>query len=42
MVSEFVGPLGVITGVLVRFWPVWLALALVLAASFTYKKRLGL
>jgi peptide/nickel transport system permease protein len=34
--------LGVITGVLVRFWPVWLALALVLAASFTYKKRLGL
>ncbi|MGN6304364.1 MAG: ABC transporter permease [Mesorhizobium sp.] len=42
MVSEFVGPLGVVTGVLVRFWPVWLALALVLAASFTYKKRLGL
>jgi peptide/nickel transport system permease protein len=28
--------------VLVRFWPVWLALAIVLVASFTYKKRLGL
>ena len=42
MVSEFTGPVGVVTGVLVRFWPVWIALALVLAASFTYKKRLGL
>ncbi|MBN9243262.1 MAG: ABC transporter permease [Mesorhizobium sp.] len=42
MVSEFVGPLGVVIGVLVRFWPVWIALAVVLALSFTYKKRLGL
>ncbi len=42
MVSEFVGPLGVVTGVLARFWPVWVALAFVLALSFTYKKRLGL
>jgi len=42
MVSEFVGPLGVVTGVLARFWPVWVALAIVLALSFTYKKRLGL
>jgi len=42
MVSEFTGPFGVVTGVLVRFWPVWIALAVVLALSFTYKKRLGL
>jgi peptide/nickel transport system permease protein len=42
MVSEFVGPFGIVTGVLVRFWPVWIALAVVLGLSFTYKKRLGL
>lgn len=42
MVSEFVGPFGVVTGVLVRFWPVWIALAVVFGLSFTYKKRLGL
>ena len=42
MVSEFIGPLGIVTGVLARFWPVWIALAVVLALSFTYKKRLGL
>jgi peptide/nickel transport system permease protein len=42
MVSEFVGPFGVFTGVLVRFWPVWAALAVVFGLSFTYKKRLGL
>ena len=27
---------------IVRFWPVWLALAIVLGASFAYKKQLGL
>ena len=27
---------------LARFWPVWLALAVVLGTSFTYKKKLGL
>lgn len=42
MVSEFVGPFGVVTGVLARFWPVWIALAAVLGLSFTYKRRLGL
>jgi peptide/nickel transport system permease protein len=42
MVSEFIGPFGVIAGVLVRFWPVWIALAVILVLSFTYKSRLGL
>lgn len=42
MVSEFIGPFGVISGVLVRFWPVWIALAVILVLSFTYKSRLGL
>lgn len=42
MVSEFIGPVGIVTGVLMRFWPVWIALAVVLVLSFTYKKRLGL
>lgn len=39
---ENVGALQIIIGVIARFWPVWIALALVLGASFTYRKRLGL
>jgi len=39
---EYIGGFQVFIGVLVRFWPVWLAMAIVLGASFTYKKRLGL
>lgn len=42
MQIEFIGAFNIILGVLVRFWPVWLALAIVLGASFAYKKRLGL
>ena len=42
MQLEYVGSLQIVLGVLVRFWPVWLALALVLGASVFYKKRLGL
>ena len=42
MQIEYVGPLAIILGVIVRFWPVWLALAIVLALSLTFKKRLGL
>jgi peptide/nickel transport system permease protein len=33
--------LQIFLGVL-RFWPVWLALAIVLGASIFYKKQLGL
>lgn len=39
---ETVGFLGVVIGVVSRFWPVWIALALVLAAIVRYKRRLGL
>lgn len=42
MQVEYVGAFQVVIGVIVRFWPVWLALAIVLGASFVYKKRLGL
>ncbi|TIY10826.1 MAG: ABC transporter permease [Mesorhizobium sp.] len=36
------GAFDVVLGVLARFWPVWIALVLVMGASFAYKKRLGL
>ena len=39
---EYVGATQIIIGVLVRFWPVWIALAIVLGASIFYKKQLGL
>ncbi|GLS28941.1 peptide/nickel transport system permease protein [Mesorhizobium albiziae] len=42
MQLEFIGPFQIIIGVLVRFWPVWLGLAIVLGASFFYRKQLGL
>ncbi|MEO9338177.1 ABC transporter permease [Mesorhizobium sp. SB112] len=42
MQLEFVGAFQIFLGVLVRFWPVWIALAIVLAASLIFKKRLGL
>ena len=37
-----VGLFGIIAGIIFRFWPVWLALAILLVLSFTYRKRLGL
>ena len=42
MQLEFIGPFQIVLGVLARFWPVWLALAIVLGASFFYRKKLGL
>ncbi|MDQ2632618.1 MAG: ABC transporter permease, partial [Pseudomonadota bacterium] len=39
---EYIGVFQIIVGVIVRFWPVWLALAIVLGLSFFYKKKLGL
>jgi peptide/nickel transport system permease protein len=39
---EFLSATQIVLGVLWRFWPVWLALAIVLAASFLFKKKLGL
>ena len=42
MQMEYIGGFQIFLGVLARFWPVWLALAIVLGASFVYKKQLGL
>jgi len=42
MQIEYISAFNVILGVLSRFWPVWIALALVMGASFAYKKKLGL
>jgi peptide/nickel transport system permease protein len=39
---ENIGTIQTIVGVLARFWPVWLSLAIVLGASIVYRKRLGL
>lgn len=39
---EYVGTVGIIIGVIERFWPVWLSLAVLLALSITLKSRLGL
>lgn len=42
MQVEYIGAFNIVLGVLGRFWPVWIALVLVMGASFAYKKRLGL
>ncbi|MER8547488.1 MULTISPECIES: ABC transporter permease [unclassified Mesorhizobium] len=42
MQVEYLSAFNVVLGVLARFWPVWIALALVMGASFGYKKKLGL
>lgn len=42
MQIEYVGTLGIILGVIVRFWPVLAALAVVLVLSLAFKPRLGL
>jgi peptide/nickel transport system permease protein len=42
MQLEYIGAFDVVLGVLARFWPVWIALVLVMGASVAYKKRLGL
>lgn len=42
MQHEYLSAFQVLLGVLVRFWPVWLGLAVVLGASFALRPRLGL
>jgi peptide/nickel transport system permease protein len=39
---ENVGLSGIVFGIIFRFWPVWLALFVLLAASFMFRRRLGL
>lgn len=42
MQTEYVGAFSVVLGVIARFWPVWLALVIIMGASIAYKKKLGL
>ena len=42
MELEYLGGFQILLGVLWRFWPVWLALAIVLVLSYSFKPRLGL
>ena len=39
---ESVGFLGIFVGIIARFWPVWIALALLLVGVWRFKRRLGL
>ncbi|MFZ1679893.1 MAG: ABC transporter permease [Rhizobiaceae bacterium] len=39
---ENVGFLGIVAGMIARFWPVWIVIALILVGQWRYKKRLGL
>ncbi len=39
---ESIGAFGIILGLLSRFWPVWIALALVIAIVWRFKSRLGI
>ena len=39
---QFVSGFEIVLGVVKQFWPVWIALLIVLVPSFMYKKRLGL
>ena len=39
---ESVGAFGVVLGILARFWPVWIALVVLIAVVVKFKRRLGL
>jgi len=39
---QYVGIFGIVLGILWRFWPVWLALAVLLGLSYAFRGRLGL
>lgn len=39
---ENIGAFQIVLGFIGRFWPVWVALAIVLGTSFAFKKKLGL
>ena len=42
MQVQYIGAFTIVLEVLSRFWPVWVALAIVMGASFVYKKKLAL
>src|SRR5215475_1515359 len=39
---QTVGIFGIVTGIIARFWPVWIALALLLVGVWRFKRRLGI
>src|SRR5437667_5155264 len=39
---QTVGFFGIVSGTIVRFWPVWIALALMLVGVWRFKRRLGI
>jgi peptide/nickel transport system permease protein len=39
---QYVGAAQIVFGIIARFWPVWIALVLVIGTSFVYRKKLGL
>src|SRR5215470_431749 len=39
---QTVGIFGIVTGMIGRFWPVWIALALLLVGVWRFKRRLGI
>ena len=39
---ETVGVFGIVFGILARFWPVWIALAILFVSAYMFKPRLGL
>ena len=42
MPTERIGAPAIVWGLLVQFWPVWLALAVIVGASLVWRRRLGL
>jgi peptide/nickel transport system permease protein len=42
MQLEFVSAFDIVVGIVFRFWPVWLAMAVIMVPSYVYKKKLGL
>jgi peptide/nickel transport system permease protein len=42
MQVQYIGAFTIVLEVLSRFWPVWVALVIVMGASFAYKKKLAL
>jgi peptide/nickel transport system permease protein len=39
---QTVGFFGIVTGIIVRFWPVWVAMALLLVGVWKFKRKLGI
>src|SRR5215475_7479079 len=39
---QTVGFFGIVTGIIVRFWPVWVAMALLLVGVWRFKRKLGI